>query len=85
MTFASDAQRRWFFANLAAGSGESTGGSGGSVGQGSGSKTTVVTNALPIDVDAGQAKRDARISYAQAMYPHLSAPDALRQLNDRNG
>lgn len=85
MTFASDAQRRWYFANLAAGGGGSAGGAGGSNGESPGFKSVVVTDALPIDVDAGQAKRDARIAYAQAMYPHLSAPDALRQLNDRNG
>ena len=86
MTFASDAQRRWFFANLASagGSSESAGG-GSSGGESAVFTSSVVTNALPIDVDAGQARRDARISYAQSMYPHLSEPDALRQLNDREG
>ena len=67
MSFASDSQRKWFFANL---------GSGGS---------DLPAEPRDVDIDAGQARRDARISYAQAMYPHLSAPDALRLLNDRNG
>ena len=92
MTFASDAQRRWFFANLATGGGASSGTSGNSgsspspdSSEGGTFTSTVVTNARPIDVDSGQARRDARIAYAQAMYPELSEPDALRKLNDRNG
>lgn len=78
MAFRSDAHRRWWLANRDSGGSTSLSSGGGSAGGAGGS-------ALPIDVDAGQAKRDARIAYAQAMYPHLSAPDALRQLNDRNG
>lgn len=77
MAFRSDAHRRWWFANRDSGGSTSLSSRGGSAGGAGGS-------ALPID-DAGQAKRDARIAYAQAMYPHLSAADALRQLNDRNG
>lgn len=64
MAFRSDAHRRWWFANRAAGG------------------TGVLKSA---NSESDQARRDARIAYAQAMYPHLSEPDALRQLNDREG
>lgn len=65
MAFRSDAHRRWWFANRAAGG-------------------TGVPKSLSSG-ESDQARRDARIAYAQAMYPHLSEPDALRQLNDREG
>ena len=70
MTFASDAQRKWWFANVGSGS------SGGSVGGGGGGLP-----AAPRD----QTYRDNRIAYAQAMFPDFSEPDALRLLNDREG
>lgn len=100
MTFVSDAQRRWWFANHGpaaggAGSGGSDGGAGGSGGAGGGGGTaesSVNTNTAPRDVDAGYAaymaspeRREERLQYAQAMYPDLSEADALRKLNDRNG
>ena len=97
MTFASDAQRRWWFANHgpAAGGGSgggSGGGDGGTGGGGGTAESSVNTNTAPRDVDAGYAaymaspeRREERLQYAQAMYPYLSEADALRKLNDRNG
>ena len=74
VAFRSDAHRRWWFANRAAG--------------GTGvlnSRSSGPGSASSGDAESGQARRDARIAYAKAMYPHLSEPDALRQLNDREG
>lgn len=80
MPFASDAQRRWFFANHG-----SSGGSGGGSGSGGGMPSFTQPGSGYEAYMADPARRDERLAYAQAMFPHLSESDALRELNDRNG
>lgn len=100
MTFASDAQRRWYFANLAAAGsvgGSSTGAgsssvSGASPDAGGGFTSSVLpsdkTRALEVGYAEYMAHPDRqleRVQYAQAMFPNHSEADALRELNDREG
>lgn len=77
MPFVSDAQRRWFFANK---------GSSGDGGLGGGVPSFTQPDSGGYEAYmADPARREERLAYAQAMFPHLSQPDALRELNDRNG
>ena len=97
MTFASDAQRKWWFANRggdgsSGGTGGGSGDGGGGAGGGGDAVSSVNTNTAPVDRDAGYRaymaapeRREERLQYAQSMYPNLSEADALRRLNDRNG
>lgn len=78
MSFASDAQRKWFFANNAGSSGAEGGSSGGGDGGSTAEQRYEAYASAP-------ERREERASYAQAMFPDLSEAAALRRLNDRNG
>lgn len=73
MAFRSDAHRRWWFANRD---------SGGSVPDAAARQAAKEREAQYM---ADPARRLERAQYAQAMFPDMSAADALRTLNDREG
>ena len=75
MTFASDAQRKWFFANN----------NGGESMPSFSSRDIAASDEAFAAYQADPQRRVERLQYAQAMYPDLSESDALRKLNDRNG
>lgn len=94
MAFRSDAHRRWWFANRDAG------GSVSERQDMKERETSQMVSSITPEIAAQREKSEAanfgegggtmtrqeqRIAYAQAMYPHLSGPDALRELNDRGG
>lgn len=74
MTFASDAQRKWFFANH-----------GGESMPAFSSRDIAASDEAFAAYQADPQRRVERAQYAQAMFPNLSEADALRELNDRNG